>query len=240
MILPSITREDLETPDRLAGILADTRNYYWTLDWSPEFYIRLAQCGFISISTDIPMLEGVRALAPEMQAAYAVLDWENLHISRSMETWMRSATFRDLDLQLQAPGDLEAVIAGIAKAYPDNNWMRGQYVDLLRELDADGPWKNFELFPVTLTAGDGRIVAGEIGYRIGRVYTSLSGFFDRTDPAFSNTGKLQLYWLSQRLRDDGFAFWNLGHPYMQYKLDLGAEILPREDFLPRWFESTKQ
>ena len=40
--------------------------------------------------------------------------------------------------------------------------------------------------------------------------------------------------LGEHLRDAGYAFWNLGHPFMQYKLDLGAQILPRADFLDRW------
>ncbi|MEM7015096.1 MAG: hypothetical protein AAF585_26855, partial [Verrucomicrobiota bacterium] len=150
MFLPGITLEDLEAPDRRAAIFADARNYYWTLDWSPEFYIRLAQCGFISISMDFPMSKNVRALVPEMQPAYAVLDWDNLRVSRSMERWMRSTIFHDLDLQLQAPGDLDDAINGISNAYDDMNWMQGEYADLMRALDDGGPWENFELFPVTL------------------------------------------------------------------------------------------
>ena len=39
--------------------------------------------------------------------------------------------------------------------------------------------------------------------------------------------------LGEWLRDHGFDFWNLGHPYMPYKLNLGARIVQRAEFLQR-------
>ena len=81
-------------------------------------------------------------------------------------------------------------------------------------------------------------MAGEIGYRVGRVYTSLTGFFDRHDPELRNVGKLQLVLLARHLQAAGFAFWNLGQPEMQYKRDLGARVLPRPVFLRRWFSES--
>ena len=36
------------------------------------------------------------------------------------------------------------------------------------------------------------------------------------------------------LEKNNFSFWNLGHPYMQYKFDLGATSFSREEFLKRW------
>ncbi len=82
------------------------------------------------------------------------------------------------------------------------------------------------------------MVAGEIGYRVGRVYTSLTGFFDRRDPELRNVGTLQLVLLARHLEASGFAFWNLGQPEMQYKRDLGAPALPRPVFLRRWFSES--
>ena len=84
-----------------------------------------------------------------------------------------------------------------------------------------------------LFEGGGGLVAGGRGVRTGRVYTSLTGFMNRDDPELSNVGKLQLFRLGEWLREDGFAFWNLGHPYMQYKIDLGGAIVQRPDFLRR-------
>ena len=244
MILPRVTSADLSSPSRLAEIQSSAECYYWSLDWSADFYIQLAQQGFISISTDIPaQVSGswmnLQVLAPEMQEAYAVLDWVDLHASRSMRRWMKSARCQDLGLQLETPGDLDAILDGIARMFPDINWLEGHYVELIRQLATQGPWDNFELIPVTLVDNHGRVVAGEVGYRIGSVYTSLSGFFDRSESGLSNTGKLQIYRLGEYLRDQGYAFWNLGHPYMQYKHDLGARILPRKAFLERWRTATR-
>ena len=42
--------------------------------------------------------------------------------------------------------------------------------------------------------------------------------------------------LAQYLENNHFSFWNMGHPYMQYKLDLGASILDREVFLLKWLK----
>ena len=82
----------------------------------------------------------------------------------------------------------------------------------------------------------GELVAGEVGYTIGRTYTSLSGFSSRKKE-HANTGTLQLVLLAGYLQAEGFLFWNLGHPSMEYKTRLGAEILPRRQFLNRWEEA---
>ena len=43
--------------------------------------------------------------------------------------------------------------------------------------------------------------------------------------------------LSKYLEENGFLFWNLDHPYMQYKLDLGAKVLSRIEFLEKWLKA---
>ena len=226
-----ITLGEFQSADRLAEIYASERELYWTEDWSPELYIAQAKAGFIATSIDLGFPETFRILLPEIQHAYAILDWENLHASRSMKRWMRGHAYERGEFRLEVGIDFRQVLEGIARAHPDN-WMEGRYHDLLGEL-ADGEWDQFELIPVGMFDSYGRLVAGEMGVRTGRIYTSLSGFMDRRDPELSNVGKLQLLRLGEHLRDQGFAFWNLGHPYMQYKLDLGAEIVEREDFLRR-------
>ncbi len=83
-----------------------------------------------------------------------------------------------------------------------------------------------------------QLVAGEIGYKIGATYTSLSGFSIK-DKGFNNYGKLQLVLLAKYLQKNNYQFWNLGHPYMKYKFDLGATLFKREDFLQIWQEAKK-
>ena len=81
------------------------------------------------------------------------------------------------------------------------------------------------------------LVAGELGYTTGSVYTSLSGFCTRSDREWRHFGNLQLLLLAKALETRGYAFWNLGHPGMAYKRALGAQTLPRRKFLARWLEA---
>lgn len=227
--------EDFLLPGRLAEIYASERELYWTLDWSPKFWIEQAKSGFIATSIELGLEEPLQLLLPEIQRAYGVLDWENLHVSRSMKRWMESDHCGRGGYQLRVGIDFRDVLGGIARSHPQN-WMEGRYHELLGELAA-GAWDGFELLPVGMYDGGGRLVAGEMGVRTGKVYTSLTGFMDRRDPDLKNVGKLQLIRLAEWLQDEGFAFWNLGHPHMQYKLDLGAVITERKGFLKRlWGE----
>lgn len=228
-----LSRSDLEDPGILRLVYRGENTHYWSDDWSTEFYRKQAKAGFICTSLVHDQIGPV--LLPEIQAAYAVLDWENLHVSRSMKRWLRSSRCADGQYSLRIGYDLGEIIAGIRGTYGDSNWLNGSYAELLDRLaKEDGP-DDFEVMTVGLVSGRGeRLVAGEVGYRVGRVYTSLTGFFDRSDPCNTNVGKLQLIRLAEHLKDQGFAFWNLGHPGMQYKLDLGARVLPRSRFLRRW------
>lgn len=230
-----IRREDLENPEEMAQIIGDRRTYYWSDDWSPGFYVALARAGFISTGFEVGGRPDQSLLIPEIQAAYALLDWESLHVSRSTQRWMRSEACLQHRFQLRLEMGVREIAGRIAAAHPDN-WLNGRYLRVLEELQA-GCWEGFELMTVGLLTGDGRLVAGEIGYRTGRIYTSLTGFFDRADRRFGRTGTLQLWLLGKLLRDRGLAFWNLGHPHMAYKSALGAVITPRLPFLRRWREA---
>jgi hypothetical protein len=74
-------------------------------------------------------------------------------------------------------------------------------------------------------------MAGEIGFSVGRVYTSLSGWTQQRTR--ERAGKTQLVLLGLWLKKRGYEFWSLGHcysPMMEYKRQLGHRIWPREDF----------
>merc|ERR1712217_804073 len=80
--------------------------------------------------------------------------------------------------------------------------------------------------------GSGQPLAGEIGFSIGRVYTSLSGWTE--ERTSDGLGFLQLVLLGRWLQQRGYEFWSLGHcysPEMDYKRELGHRVYPRGDFL---------
>ena len=232
-----LSRPELGDFERRRLLYGSDETHYWTNDWSPDFYRLQARAGFISIAIEHEKLGPV--LVPEIQSAYAVLDWPDLHLSRSMRRWMRSERCAQADYVLQMGHDLSEILAGVATAHGERNWLSPTYADLLARLAAQGEVDGFRVMtPALVSRSSGRVIAGEVGYSVGRVYTSLTGFFDRQDARHDNVGTLQLVRLCGELEASGFAFWNLGHPSLQYKRDLGAKVIPRGPFLERWLSES--
>jgi Leu/Phe-tRNA-protein transferase len=199
-------------------------NYYWTDDFSAKNYIALAKAGFICVTEQH---QGEELLIPEIQFNYALLDFKDLHISKKVQKLLHQKK-----LSITLSSNLDEVYAGI-NLYHKNSWFSKKYLTMLKEvqaLDGDVLVKAVEL------RENEKLIAGEIGYIIGKTYTSLSGFSSR-EKSYRNYGTAQLVLLAQYLEKLGCDFWNLGHPYMDYKLALGAKIYERKDFLKRWKES---
>ncbi|KAL7686815.1 putative leucyl/phenylalanyl-tRNA-protein transferase [Plasmopara halstedii] len=78
------------------------------------------------------------------------------------------------------------------------------------------------------------LVAGELGYTVGSVYTSLTGFSRE-----NGAGSVQLHALSKFLYLAGFKMWDLGMS-MDYKLGLGAINLERNEFLNELYKLRPQ
>lgn len=226
--IPYITLENVLDEEILSRYIYPNKrvNYYWSDDFSPKMYMALAQAGFISVTH---LHEDKLLLLPEMQLDYAVLDFKDLRFSKRVHKLLTSNRF-----QMRFNTRISEVINSIEEAY-ENCWIRGEYKELMYTL-SNTSYENFSLFTTELidTQTD-KLVAGEIGYITHNVYTSLSGFHDK-DKTYSSCGTLQLVMLARHLEEQGERFWNLGHPYMDYKSDLGAKILKRADFITRWKE----
>jgi Leu/Phe-tRNA-protein transferase len=221
-----ITLEDVKNQETLEQYIYPNMrvNYYWSDDFFPQMYIALAQAGFISVTH---IHEDRLLLLPEIQTHYAVLDYENLRIGKRVAKMLLSARFR-----LAFNTRFDAVLSFIQNAYEDC-WMKGEYAELMHTFSQNS-YENFELFSTELYDEDnGELIAGEIGYITHNIYTSLSGFHNPSK-AYSNWGTLQLVLLAHHLKEQGVRFWNLGHASMEYKIDLGAKILSRADFLAKW------
>ena len=208
-----------------------SHRYYLTEDWSPEMYEALAWAGFIA--TAITDDEGRHYLLPEMQHSYALLDWTRHRVPKRLRGLIR----RELDrreLTITLTGEMEPVFKGIVHYHGAGNWLVPCYHTLLRSLAGNREGRRLRAIAVELRDA-GSLVAGEVGYLTGGIYTSLTGFFDRA--RYGNYGKIQLIALAALLERSGYAFWNMGHPYMPYKFDLGAVEHPRQAFLARWREA---
>ena len=201
------------------------QNYYWSSDFSAEYYMAQAKAGFIAV-TDI--YENQELLLPEIQYTYAVLDFEDLHISKKVKKLINSK-----NLTIKISQNFDEVAKHISKAHKDS-WLSTKYVNTLK--NTKNLNDNFQAITVELIENE-KLIAGEIGYIIGGTYTSLSGFCSK-EKRYNNYGTAQLVLLGQYLQKEGFDFWNLGQPYMDYKLALGAKIYKRDKFLKRWYRAT--
>lgn len=79
-----------------------------------------------------------------------------------------------------------------------------------------------------------QLVAGELGYTVGTMYTSLTGF-----SAVDSAGSVQLSVTGRVLQAAGFTWWDLGMS-MPYKAALGAQELSRHNFVAAVHECRKQ
>lgn len=202
-------------------------NFYFSDDFSKDFYIKLASLGFISTTTTY---NDILYLLPELQFEYAILDFEDLHISSKVKKLLKLNNYTFYENK-----NIDKVFNKLDE-YHNPNWLISQYQTLLKELinykhkSIDFEIKSFEIYD----NNTGELIAAEIGYVINDIYTSLTGFSSK-EKKYNNYGKLQLVLLANHLKKNNYKFWNLGHPYMDYKFQLGAKIYTREDFLKRWY-----
>lgn len=200
-----------------------TNRLYWSDEFTSSLYIELAKRGLIS--TSIPHEELGDILLPELQTEYAVLDFKNLHIGKKVKKLFSS------EYELIIGQDLDSFIPQLLVHHGKECWFTKEYIKLIYNLcSATFNKHNFQL-NTTLLYSSGQLASGEIGYFIGKTYTSLTGFSNKK---FNNWGTFQMVLLAKKLEKMGIYFWNLGHPYMDYKIKLGAHILNRADFLNIW------
>ena len=225
-----ISYEDITSNTILERVIYPNmhKNYYWSNDFSAKNYVALAKAGFISVTEKY---KGEEFLIPEIQYRYALLDFQDLHISKKVQRLLNQKTFT-----LEFSSDLDEVFEAI-NALHKNSWLTPKYLNMLKETQQLKS-SNFKVQSVELRES-GELLAGEIGYIIGKTYTSLSGFSSR-QKHHRNYGTVQLVLLAKYLEKSGFYFWNLGHPFMEYKLALGTKIYERKDFLERWVKATSQ
>jgi Leu/Phe-tRNA-protein transferase len=202
-------------------------NYYFSDKFDIEFYIQLARCGFISTSI---IENDEQYLLPEMQFEYALLDFENLVVSKSINKLLEKNNYK-FSINTKFNEVLEKL-----DSYHEINWLSGKYRDIIIDIYNSKNNEQIEILSVELSNEKDELITAEIGYIIGKTYTSLTGFSSK-EKSYKNWGKLQMVLLGKYLEKEKFDFWNLGHPYMQYKFDLGALKYSRIDFLKRWLIS---
>ncbi|MFK7898281.1 MAG: hypothetical protein AB8G23_20780 [Myxococcota bacterium] len=231
-----ITGEMLEDETLWPLIQNDVdRTLYWTPDWDADLYVALARAGFIATAYPHPELGAI--LLPEIQAEYAILDWENLVLSKNLQRLLRSPRIEEEGIELRIAASPDQVAERIVAYHQPETWLLQPYRDLLKQLPS-GAAPDFAIHGVELwSRKENLLIAGELGYSIGSSYTSLTGFCTRPDRRWKNFGTLQIVLLARELERRGYTYWNLGHPQLTYKLTLGAQKRPRAEVLARLSEA---
>jgi Leu/Phe-tRNA-protein transferase len=221
-----LSLEDLQDEELMDYVYANKeKNYYWADDFSPEFYIAQAKAGFIAVTMEH---EDKVILAPEIQKSYAVLNFKDLHISRKVQKLLKE---KNLKIEI---GEAFDEVQEHIRNFHSLTWLNETYLDVLKTVH-NSQDNSIQIVTVIIRENN-EAITGEFGYIIGKTYTSLAAFSSR-EKAYNNYGTAQLVLLAQHLEKEGYAFLNLGQPFMPYKIDLGAKVYEREDFLKIWKEA---
>lgn len=208
-----------EELDRVRSILDERGGEFCgCVRLDPEMVAATCAHGFLPMSEDFT---GREILLVKTHAERCALDPVDLHVSRR--------TRRQADpYVLRIDVDFQRCLAAIV-AYHSERWLTGRLNRVLASLHAT-PVAGVATHSVELYRGT-ELVAGEIGYTCGAVYTSMAGYHTE-----SGSGKVQLVTLGRILHGSGFRLWDLGM-VIPYKVSLGASVVKREVFLSRYHEA---
>ncbi|KDO34155.1 hypothetical protein SPRG_19010 [Saprolegnia parasitica CBS 223.65] len=193
---------------------------FWVSRCFQPLYLALIMYeGFLPIAT-----QQARTvyLLPKLHMERCILDPAAFHISKSVRKKAK-------DYTLKFNTAFDAVVRGcheqhgVAWLYPEVvQGFRG----LLPGITVSDQGHQVRLHSAELWRGD-VLVAGELGYTNGAMYTSLTGF---VRPGANGAGTMQLQALGSYLHVHGFQLWDLGMS-MEYKLHMGAMDVPRPTFV---------
>jgi len=208
-------------------------------DFSPEFIAGLMEAGFLVMSAKVTgpdEEEDSYILLPKLHLERSALFFENLHVKKSVRRLLNC-------YELRFDNDFYDIVDRCLEVHGDG-WLTPPLINAIKYIRLLTDYKQhpvlgsfFNVRPVSFALyRDGKLVAGEFGISTCRaanqplVYTSYSGYYDE-----SNAGTVQLIKATQFLRDNGYAFFDLGMP-LDYKNDLGAVNISPEEFV-QWFRN---
>jgi Leu/Phe-tRNA-protein transferase len=222
-----------DNPRRIVDAMLETgynEEFCLSLDFSPDFIARLMAAGFLVMSTrlgnaddedeadqeaeatepDAPYI-----LLPKLHLTRSALFFDNLHIKKSVRRYLNN-------YELRPDADFELIVNRCQEIHGDD-WLTGPLVSAIGNIRQE---KLHGVYPMSFALyRNDKLVAGEFGVKVGKVYTSYSGYYDE-----SNAGTVQLILTTRWLQENGFAFFDLGMP-MDYKTALGATDISPEEFI---------
>jgi leucyl/phenylalanyl-tRNA--protein transferase len=190
---------------------------------APDEVENACRAGFMPMAMILSSQDGdcKEYFTPKLHLERCLLDPATVHIS---DTARRESKKYSLSLNRS----FDEVLDGCVRQHGDG-WLTDALVDSFRQLHAERTARAVKFVSAELWKQEESntvLVAGEIGYRIGVSYASLTGF-----SRVSGAGTVQLTTLGAVLASAGIKVWDLGMA-MDYKTNLGGLALPRRIFLP--------
>lgn len=215
--------------------LAQPQEMGWSLDFHPNHFCELAYEGFNPTSIEIPSDNDVmiQVLTPCFEPERNVLKCLDTHISKK-------ARKRSKNFTMTVDAAYDDVILGCIRQHGEGWLYRGERW-VLRKLRQDGYTGDrdvrFMAHSFELWNEKGELVAGDLGYTMGGVYVSQTGFHkDGTNGA----GEVQLVLTSALLHKMGHTWFDLGQARQYKSKMLGAETLDRKTWLEQFREARDQ
>ena len=230
-----------DNPHRIVDAMLGTgynEEFCLSLDFSPDFIARLMAAGFLVMSvkavnvadedesaaheaaaaspeTAAPKIDDQYILLPKLHLTRSALFFDNLHIKKSVKRYLDR-------YELRPDADFDFIVNRCQEIH-GKDWLTEPLVAAIRNIRRN---RLRGVYPMSFALyRDEKLVAGEFGVKVGRLYTSYSGYYNK-----SNAGTVQLILAARWLEENGFAFFDLGMP-MEYKTDLGATDISPEDFI---------
>jgi Leu/Phe-tRNA-protein transferase len=220
-----------QNPVRVVDAMLETdykEEFCVSLDFSPNFIARLMAAGFLVMSAKVESAEdedypekkadepgGQFILLPKLHLTRSALFFDRLHIKKSVRRHLNR-------YELRPDADFDLIVNRCQEIHGED-WLTGPLVSAIRNIRRNRP---YGVYPMSFALyRNGKLAAGEFGVKAGKVYTSYSGYYDE-----SSAGTVQLILVTRWLREQGFAFFDLGMP-MDYKSALGAADISPKDFI---------
>ncbi|KAJ8609965.1 hypothetical protein CTAYLR_008085 [Chrysophaeum taylorii] len=215
--VPFIERCDEASLERVARLIASRYGgeFCWASSFEPGFIAALMSHGFLTMAQRVAA--DTYALLPKLHRQRCALRFEDRRAPRSIRR--KAKHFR-----VSCDAAFDAVVKGISRQHGDECWLYPPLVAAFRAILESPPMSCVRVHTFECWRDD-TLVAGELGYACGNVYTSLSGFSN-----FPSAGSVQCAATANWLRLSGYVLWDLGME-LPYKIAMGATNMPRQEFL---------
>jgi Leu/Phe-tRNA-protein transferase len=204
-----------DNPHRIIDAMLNTgysEEFCVSPDFSPNFIARLMAAGFLVMSAKV---DNEHILLPKLHLTRSALFFDKLHIKKSVKRCLNR-------YELRPDADFDFIVKRCLEIHGED-WLTRPLVAAIRNIRQN---RLQGVYPMSFALyRNEKLVAGEFGVKVGKVYTSYSGYYDE-----SNAGTVQLILATRYLQEHGFAFFDLGMP-LDYKTYLGATDISPEDFI---------